>query len=115
MTATAIKDFYKDAFGTLCPELQNFLDDQSTSEIGHFNVFNIADMYCNGKHKGAMPYNRRTYYKVSLIKGRNRVEYADKVLDIKDHAVLFATPKMIPFLSLSIFVCFMLRRSPVHS
>ena len=43
-----------------------------------------------------MPYNRRTYYKISLINGRNRVEYADKVLDIDDYAVLFATPK-IPY------------------
>jgi AraC-like DNA-binding protein len=53
-------------------------------------------MFCSGKKKAAMPYNRRTYYKISLIKGRNRVEYADKALDIEDHAVLFATPK-IPY------------------
>ena len=95
MTTKAVKEFYTEAFGALCPELKHFLEDQSTSEIGHFNVFNIADMYCNGKNKG-MPYNRRTYYKISLIKGRNHVEYADKVLDIEDHAVLFATPK-IPY------------------
>jgi AraC-like DNA-binding protein len=43
-----------------------------------------------------MPYNRRTYYKISLINGKNRVEYADKVVDIKDYGVLFATPK-IPY------------------
>ena len=96
MTTTAVKDFYKEIFGSLCPELNNFLEDQSTSDIGHFNVFNIADMYCDGRKKAAMPYNRRTYYKISLIKGKNRVEYADKVVDIEDHAVLFATPK-IPY------------------
>jgi AraC family transcriptional regulator, transcriptional activator of pobA len=96
MTTTAVKDFYKDVFGTLCPELRHFLEDQSTNDIGHFNVFNIADMFCDGKKKGAMTYNRRTYYKISLINGKNRVEYADKVLDIEDHAVLFATPK-IPY------------------
>jgi AraC family transcriptional regulator, transcriptional activator of pobA len=96
MTTTAVKDFYKEVFGTLCPELRNFLEDQSTNDIGHFNVFNIADMFCDGKKKGAMTYNRRTYYKISLINGKNRVEYADKVLDIEDHAVLFATPK-IPY------------------
>lgn len=96
MTTTAVKEFYTEAFGTLCPELKHFLEDQSTSEIGHFNVFNIADMFCNGKSKAAMPYNRRTYYKISLINGRNHVEYADKVLDIEDYAVLFATPK-IPY------------------
>ena len=96
MTTTAVKDFYQEVFGTLCPELRHFLEDQSTNDIGHFNVFNIADMFCDGKKKGAMTYNRRTYYKISLINGKNRVEYADKVLDIEDHAVLFATPK-IPY------------------
>ena len=96
MTTTAVKDFYKEIFGTLCPELNHFLEDQSTSDMGHFNVFNIADMYCDGRKKAAMPYNRRTYYKISLINGKNHVEYADKVLDIEDHAVLFATPK-IPY------------------
>jgi hypothetical protein len=43
-----------------------------------------------------MPYNRRTYYKISLIKGRNKVEYADKTVDINAYGVLFATPK-IPY------------------
>lgn len=43
-----------------------------------------------------MPYNRRTYYKISLINGRNRAEYADKVIDIEKNALLFATPK-IPY------------------
>jgi AraC-like DNA-binding protein len=96
MTATTVKDFYTEAFGTLCPELKQFLEEESTKDIGHFNVFNIADIFCDGKKKGGMPYNRRTYYKISLINGRNHVEYADKVLDIEDHAVLFATPK-IPY------------------
>lgn len=43
-----------------------------------------------------MPYNRRTYYKISLINGKNKVEYADKTVDIEDCAVLFASPK-IPY------------------
>ena len=96
MTTTAVKDFYKEVFGTLCPELKHFLEDQSTNDIGHFNVFNIADMFCDGRKKPPMLYNRRTYYKISLINGRNHIEYADKELDIEDHAVLFATPK-IPY------------------
>ena len=94
MTTTAVKDFYTEAFGTLCPELKLFLEDQSTNDIGHFNVFSIADMLC--RKKGQMPYNRRTYYKISLINGKNHIEYADKVLDIEDRAILFATPK-IPY------------------
>lgn len=43
-----------------------------------------------------MPYNRRAYYKISLILGKNRAEYADKVIDIKKRALLFATPR-IPY------------------
>lgn len=41
-----------------------------------------------------MPYNRRSYYKISLIRGRNRAEYADKVIDIDRQALLFASPKV---------------------
>jgi len=76
--------------------MELFLDEQNNIDIGHFNVFNIAELYENKTcpSKPAMPYNRRTYYKVSLIKGDNLVEYADKEVRIKDHAILFATPKV---------------------
>lgn len=41
-----------------------------------------------------MPYNRRAYYKISLILGRNKGEYADRVIEIEKRAILFATPKV---------------------
>ncbi len=96
MEAISVKKFYKDVFGDRCSLLENFLEDQNNNDIGHFNVFNIADLYRDCTGKSAMPYNRRTYYKISLINGKNRVEYADKVVDIKGYGVLFATPK-IPY------------------
>lgn len=43
-----------------------------------------------------MPYDRRAYYKISLIRGKNRVEYADRTIEIEENAILFATPK-IPY------------------
>ncbi len=43
-----------------------------------------------------MAYNRRLYYKISLIKGKKLVEYADKTVMIEQQGVLFATPK-IPY------------------
>ncbi len=46
------------------------------------------------KENPTMPYNRRAYYKISLISGRNRAEYADKVIEIGKNALLFATPKV---------------------
>src|SRR5690606_13590181 len=63
-------------------------------EIGHFNIFDIATTIADLKRKNVMPYNRRAYYKISLIRGRNRAEYADKVMEIEQNALLFATPKV---------------------
>ncbi len=88
LKATTIEEFYKEhAF--LVPE-------GISREIGHFNVFNISDLIKAGNGKAVMPYNRRAYYKISLIRGRNKAEYADKVIDIDSDALLFATPK-IPY------------------
>lgn len=94
MTTTTVKDFYMEVFGTLNAEINDFLDNQNTREIGHFNVFDRAKMYRNGKKRNEMSYNRRLYYKISLIKGKNRVEYADRVVNIEDYAILFATPRV---------------------
>jgi len=97
MTAINIKEFYGDILGDkVCPEIEQFLSDASNSDIGHFNVFSIAELFKQCKNKRSMPYNRRTYYKISLIKGKNLAEYADRVVEVKDYAVLFATPK-IPY------------------
>lgn len=91
-----IKQFYKDIFNDCCPELDKFFEDEHNKDIGHFNVFDIESLYTNCNSKPAMPYNRRNYYKVSLIHGKNRVEYADKIIEIDGYAVLFASPK-IPY------------------
>lgn len=88
METTSLEDFYKE-IATLIPEDIN-------KEIGHFNVFKVADMVAKYKKKPFMPYNRRAYYKISLIRGRNKAEYADKVIDIEKNALLFATPR-IPY------------------
>jgi len=87
-TITTLEAFYKET-ALLLPEDIN-------KEIGHFNVFKIEDMAARVKKTGTMPYNRRAYYKISLIIGRNKAEYADKVIDIEKHALLFATPR-IPY------------------
>lgn len=66
-----------------------------SKELGQFNVFDTDELLAqnNGK-KGKMPYNRRLYYKISLIEGQSQAEYADKVIDIEKYALLFATPKV---------------------
>lgn len=86
MKATTIEEFYQQT-AELVPE-------GISKEIGHFNVFDMDVLIERIKGKPAMPYNRRAYYKISLIKGRNRAEYADKVIEIEENALLFATPKV---------------------
>ncbi len=68
----------------------------ATDQLGHFNVFEIEKVHKRMAESAEMPYNKRTYFKISLIKGRNRVEYADKTLTIDKFGLLFATPK-IPY------------------
>ncbi|MEZ0610872.1 helix-turn-helix domain-containing protein [Fibrella sp. WM1] len=88
MTGKSLADFYQDISAVVPAEINK--------EIGHFNVFRIADLMAIRAKKGVMPYDRRAYYKISLISGRNKAEYADKVIEIERNALLFATPK-IPY------------------
>ncbi len=83
---TSVEGFYK--------ETAQLIPEGISKEIGHFNVFRVDDIMAKYKVKPFMPYNRRTYYKISIISGRNRAEYADKVIDIEQNALLFATPKV---------------------
>lgn len=96
MSSTTIKEFYQEILGDCCPDINQFLSENIHQDIGHFNVFDISEMQKACGSKIEMPYNRRTYYKISLIKGQNRVEYADKTIQIDDCAILFASPK-IPY------------------
>lgn len=95
MTGIAsLQDFYKEMGFVNDNELKTILPEGINKGIGHFNVFNISTVMKKVKETKIMPYNRRTYYKISLINGHNRAEYADKTIDIKRHALLFASPKV---------------------
>lgn len=96
MENVGIREFYKEICGDSGCLLDNFLDSESSRDLGHFNVFDIAKFYHSGNKKCEMTYNRRLYYKISLIKGKNLVEYADKTILIDKQGILFATPK-IPY------------------
>ncbi|MBN8856332.1 MAG: helix-turn-helix transcriptional regulator [Sphingobacteriales bacterium] len=96
MEITTLDQFYQHASQTSQVAKDSLLPEGLTREIGHFNVFNTEELFARLKEKPLMPYNRRAYYKISLINGRNRAEYADKVINIEKSALLFGTPK-IPY------------------
>lgn len=91
---TSLDEFYKEAANFTGQDIKTLLPSGINKEIGHFNVFDISETLKQVKRRQVMPYNRRAYYKISLIRGKNRAEYADKVIDIKKNALLFATPKV---------------------
>ena len=82
----SIEDFYNYKL--------NWMPENLQKELGHFNVFRLGDF--TGPCAKQMPYNRKDYYKISLIVGRNKVHYADKTVEIEKNAILFANPH-IPY------------------
>ncbi|WP_172278709.1 helix-turn-helix domain-containing protein [Chryseobacterium sp. LAM-KRS1] len=90
----SLEDFYREMTAKLGKDIESIFPKGLHKDIGHFNVFDIAQTIEKVKTTSEMPYNRRKYYKISLIRGRNRAEYADKVIPIKENALLFATPKV---------------------
>lgn len=91
---TSLEDFYREMAAKLGKDLESIFPKGLHKDIGHFNVFDIAQTIEKVKNTSEMPYNRRKYYKISFIKGKNRAEYADKVISIQQNALLFATPKV---------------------
>ncbi len=87
-TLSSLEDFYQRNAASL-PE-------GIVKEIGHFNVFEAEKLFDKTTGQRIMPYSRRAYYKISWLRGKSRAEYADKVIDVKANALLFATPK-IPY------------------
>ncbi|AMJ67756.1 helix-turn-helix domain-containing protein [Hymenobacter sp. PAMC 26628] len=94
MKTISLDEFYQELTVALDSPPGALLPDGIQQEIGHFNVFDVADLFRRVREKPPMLYDRRAYYKISLISGRSRAEYADKAIDIERHALLFATPKV---------------------
>lgn len=75
-------------------EKYNWIPDNLRKEIGHFNVFRLDDFVgCNAK---PIPYSRKDFFKITLLKGNNRIFYADKTIECKDYSIVFANP-LIPY------------------
>lgn len=82
----SLEALYKRKFG--------WLPDNFRNEIGHFNVFRL-EPFVPGKPT-TIPYKRRDYYKIMLVKGNSKVHYADKVVEVQQQALSFSNPQ-IPY------------------
>ena len=82
METQSLEEFYKEKLNTVPPNI--------TQSVGHFNVFRIEDCL----HGQPVRYARRDYYKVTLIKGRNRYHYADKSIETDGTTLIFFNPQV---------------------
>lgn len=72
-------------------EEQNvWMPDYSQREMGQFNIFPINSL--SGDFVDCQPFNRKGFYKISLLRGHTRLYYADKDLEYKNSALLFSNP-----------------------
>ncbi|TFV94183.1 AraC family transcriptional regulator [Algoriphagus kandeliae] len=81
-----LEEFYKRKFNWIPESLKN--------DFGHFNIFRL-EPYLEGKVK-TLPYRRRDFYKLMLVKGASSVHYADRVYEVKKQALSFSNP-MVPY------------------
>ena len=94
MKAVSLDQFYQRFAAAAGTSPQALLPPDGERQTGHFNLFDIAAQFAHYPRMPAMPYDRRTYYKISLVRGRSRVEYANKVMELDGNALLFATPQV---------------------
>ena len=84
--AETLQEFYKRKFAEVPGTF--------TSEIGHFNLFRL-EPFVEGRPTN-IPYRRRDFYKIMLVKGESEVHFADKIIAIKNQALSFSNPQ-IPY------------------
>lgn len=65
------EEFYKRKFDWIPEDIRN--------DIGHFNMF---DMKRFKDPNVTIPYRRRDFYKIILVKGNSRVHYADQAVEV---------------------------------
>ncbi|WP_415326842.1 helix-turn-helix domain-containing protein [Chryseobacterium sp. MMS23-Vi53] len=83
----SLEVFYREKMGILPSEIFR--------KTGHFNVFTMED-YTGPKPAYPMPYSRKDYYKIALIRGAHTVEYADQTYQVENNMLMFANPQ-IPY------------------
>ncbi len=94
MKAVSLDELSGHLLSGTATELTALLPDGIRQEVGHFNVFDLADLSPNGKPAaGYPPYPCRAYYKISLMRGHSRIQYADKIIETKGDVLLFSAPK----------------------
>lgn len=68
-----------------------YIPKELKNDIGHFNIFKRG----NSKTK-PISFNRRDFFKITLLKGKIKVDYADKSFISEKYALMFSDP-LVPY------------------
>ena len=82
----SLTDFYQRKF--------DWIPENLTKDWGHFNVFKLDPFI--GASAQPVPYRRRDFYKITLVKGQGKIFFANKVIEVKNQAIVFSNP-FIPY------------------
>jgi AraC family transcriptional activator of pobA len=94
MSTAPLAEFYHEMTACTGAELSTLLPSGIQQEVGHFNVFNLADIWQATHEKPAAPSLCRSFYKISLLNGRHRIEYRDTTIELEGPVLIFSTPKI---------------------
>jgi AraC family transcriptional activator of pobA len=96
MTTAALTTLYQELAPCTDLDLSTLLPGGIQREVGHFNVFDMADLWETTGLRPGTPYPCRSFYKISLFRSHSRAEYGDHSIDIAPDTLVFSTPK-VPF------------------
>ena len=94
MTTAALSALYQELSPCTGLDLNALLPGGIQREVGHFNVFDLTNLWETTRLRPATPYACRSFYKISFLRSRSRTEYADQTIYIEPDALVFSTPKV---------------------
>ena len=95
MNAAPLAEFYQELTSCTGTDLSTLLPSGIQQEVGHFNVFNLAAIWQANREKPTGSYSCRGFYRISLLHGRNRIEYRDTAMELEGPVLAFSTPKLV--------------------
>ncbi|GAB3639180.1 response regulator transcription factor [Hymenobacter arcticus] len=94
MKSSPLEELYTKLAPVASAAAEALLAPDRPREIGLFNVFNVADLMLDYRNRPPMTFDRRAFYKISLIRGRSRIEYADQGVEVAGNNLWFASHRV---------------------
>lgn len=93
MKTAPLTTLYEEITTCTHTDLTTLLPSGIQQEVGHFTIFTINNLFTYLQEVPVAPLPCRSFYKISLTIGPSQAIYPDKVIDIKQAALLFSTPR----------------------